>query len=328
MLYRDTCAKHGISLDIAEACAHCENGQSVSSPGTTYESDQMKLSMDVVFVVEEQKCNRDMAGRLNNIIYHMERSMTRLGLSDNLYGLVGYSDGRVSSHTMEGRLFNEASKVGKGLENLRFTSDASGGTPMEAVKYASTLPYRQGVTKIIILLSCSGCGNTNGLQYYNLAMELRHRDITLHVLRENSFKLKNNRIPQAQIYGIDNSQAFIGRANSDETDLYPQIATPSDYCAAVAMRSNGSLFDAIHINRGSLRQQRAFLGSFGHRVAETATGAKCQECSCEQDEHGNAFTVCRPCSSIDVNPMYVTELRKYMMDLNNDVTTFMQAQLF
>ena len=39
----------------------------------------LQSSMDVVFVVEERYCNRDVANKLKDIVYEMEKSLTRAG---------------------------------------------------------------------------------------------------------------------------------------------------------------------------------------------------------------------------------------------------------
>lgn len=56
------------------------------------------------------------------------------------------------SHTMEGQLFNDATKFAMGLENLRFDSTDPYTDPLSAVKFASNLPFRTGVRKIAILV--------------------------------------------------------------------------------------------------------------------------------------------------------------------------------
>lgn len=76
-----------------------------------------------------------------------------LGNRNNRYGLVGYGEDGVDSHTMEGKIFNDADKFAMGLENLKFTND--GGpyiNSLKAISYASILPFRTGVKKTVILV--------------------------------------------------------------------------------------------------------------------------------------------------------------------------------
>jgi len=72
-------------------------------------------------------------------------------MRDNRYSVVGYSDVAVT-HTMEGRVFNHASKVAMGLENLRTNVPDVAVDPLAALATAIDLPFRTGVTKTIILI--------------------------------------------------------------------------------------------------------------------------------------------------------------------------------
>ena len=42
-------------------------------------TQSLQSSMDVVFVVEERQCNRDIASKLKEFVYQMEKSLTGAG---------------------------------------------------------------------------------------------------------------------------------------------------------------------------------------------------------------------------------------------------------
>ena len=123
------------------------------------------------------------------------------GLSNNRYSLVGYAGDSINSHTMEGQIFNDASKFAMGIESLQFVNLGPNTDPLTAVLRASNMPFRTGVSKSIILVSCSPCTEASGYTYTSLNSVLQQRDITLHILRQTGIQLKNNRSPKTRIYG-------------------------------------------------------------------------------------------------------------------------------
>lgn len=82
-------------------------------------------------------------------------------------------------------------------------------------------------------------------------------------------------------------------------DSFENIHIPQDYCAALALHTNGSVFDSSHLVKGSLRHQQDFMQKFGESVNEHMD-SECQVCSCEVDHYGNPQPVCRRC---DMQPV-------------------------
>ena len=85
-------------------------------------------------------------------------------------------------------------------------------------------------------------------------------------------------------------------------DSFSDIELPSDYCTTLAMRTNGSLFDATNSISGNLRSQRHFMRTVGDRVGLSGSQTECQECSCELDETRAPISICRRC---DLQPFYI-----------------------
>ena len=123
------------------------------------------------------------------------------GSSNNRYSLIGFAGDSVTSHTMKGQIFNDASKFAMGVESLKFVNLGPYTDPLSAIMKASNMPFRTGVTKTVVLVSCSPCTETTGYSFTSLNSVLQQRDITLHVLRQTGFQLKNNRSPKTKIYG-------------------------------------------------------------------------------------------------------------------------------
>ncbi|XP_053394173.1 apolipophorins-like [Mercenaria mercenaria] len=330
-LYTETCDRHGVTVTLPNSCVKCQTHDSQeynSEESVRYEqatTKQLQNSMDVVFVVEERQCNRDITAKLKNVIYRLEQSITKSGSSNNQYSLVGYAGSMVDSHTMEGQLFNDATKFAMGLENLRFNNLGPYTDPLSALKYASNLPFRTAVKKTVILVSCSPCSEAKGYSFSKLSSELQTLDISLHVLRQSGFQLKTNRSPKSQIFGVDIDEAYIGQKREDG-DLFSDLDIPQDYCSSLALNSNGSIFDSGHLFVGSVRQQRRFIDSFSDRVQQK--DSSCQICSCELDQSGTPRSVCRRC---DRQPLYYkpfTNVVQKAVEYKNTFSQKIQSLLF
>ena len=101
------------------------------------------------------------------------------------------------------------------------------------------------------------------------------------------------------LIGIDNKNLYTYRQGDD---TFSDIDIPSDYCASLAMKTNGSLFDSTNTLHGAVRHQRHFMQTVGDRIGLSASHSQCQECSCELDVSGAAVSVCRRC---DLQPFYM-----------------------
>jgi len=99
--------------------------------------------------------------------------------------------------------------------------------------------------------------------------------------------------------GVDNDKLIYGRTSGSQKEELNDIHVPNDYCAALALNTNGSVFDSSNLLVGSLRHQKDFMQKFGERVKERSE-SPCQVCSCELDSKNNPRTVCRRC---DMQPV-------------------------
>lgn len=109
--------------------------------------------------------------------------------------------GAQHSHTVDGQLFNSARKFSNGLDSLNMTKPGLIHDAFGAFAKVVEYPFRTGVSKTIILLTCSGCGEYNS-QYARVADLLSDNDITLHVLNDKGFQFSGNRSPRHHtIYG-------------------------------------------------------------------------------------------------------------------------------
>uniref|UniRef100_A0A194ANN9 Putative apolipophorins-like protein isoform X1 n=1 Tax=Pinctada fucata TaxID=50426 RepID=A0A194ANN9_PINFU len=259
---------------------------------TAPEDYEVQSSADTVIIVEEKSCNTLVTKELGDLVYEVENSLMKKGLISNRYGLVGYGKHGPNSYTMEGQLLNEASKFNMGVESLKFSSHFTDA--MQAIMHSINYPFRSGVAKNIILLQCGRCSDTKTLLYHNVKSLLESRDIKLHILRDQEFKV-GNKSPKQKILGIDSARKYVLR-NSRDTAL-DALLTPLDTCTHLALRSNGSIFDSSSLIAKKIRDKKYFLKTVSSRISESAEAHECQVCKCVADETGYATSVCRKCYS-------------------------------
>lgn len=103
---------------------------------------------------------------------------------------------------MEGALFNSRDKLVHVVENFN-TEAGKHDDVMEAVHFAANLPFRAGVAKAIVLITCDlkSCQD-NSIDYLELQDLLFDRDIKLHYLLEHEFATKKGK--SVGIYGKNN----------------------------------------------------------------------------------------------------------------------------
>ncbi|KAL3867960.1 hypothetical protein ACJMK2_040802 [Sinanodonta woodiana] len=314
-LYIQACREKGVTLRLPTQCVTCsDESKKVYQQGETrtYMSNQpdypqTKSSSDIVFIVEDRDCNRKAAAELRNMVWEVDQALLKKGFSENRYGLIGFTAGNYFHHTMEGQLFNVASKFAMGLESLRFENSSQGQmNPVAAVKMASEMPFRNGVFKSLVLLTCAPCSESNSEIYDAVRQVLDDQDISMFVLRQSAFQLLNNRNPTDKIYGLDENNVFTARPSSkiEVDDLLEGIQIPDDQCANLAIDYKGAIFDASHLIDGNRRHQRTFLQLLGEKVSDKAEKPECQICRCELDMYGFANSVCQTCDSDNSEPVH------------------------
>ncbi|KAL3868030.1 hypothetical protein ACJMK2_040869 [Sinanodonta woodiana] len=145
-LYIQACREKGVILRLPTQCVTCsDESKKVYQQGETrtYMSNQpdypqTKSSSDIVFIVEDGDCNRKAAAELRNMVWEVDQALLKKGFSENRYVLIGFTAGNYFHHTMEGQLFNVASKFVMSFESLRCDNSSQGQmNSVAAVKMAS-----------------------------------------------------------------------------------------------------------------------------------------------------------------------------------------------
>ena len=111
--------------------------------------------------------------------------------------MIGFGGQGVESgpqiHTMEGRLFNNRDKMSRVTDS--FSTDSGDHVDvMAAIHFAAMLPFRAGVAKSIVLITCEidSC-EEKSIDYLDLQDVLFERDIRLHYILEHEFVTKKGK---------------------------------------------------------------------------------------------------------------------------------------
>ncbi|XP_076440191.1 uncharacterized protein LOC143279842 [Babylonia areolata] len=301
--YRYMCGRLGIKIGTPAECVSCQlPGMTVLGAGDEQlvegqDEDDGLRSADVVFVVEESACNAWAQQSLASIATQLSQAMTTQGLKANRFGLVSYSGNGSQDlqlvHTIEGQVFGQPDNFLKATENLRLTYTSRPGNAEAALRKAVQYPFRVGVAKLLVLLPCSSC--TDNL--FAVGQVLTSHGFKLHVL--NSQDLSVTTSPNSspvRVFGVDSKQAYTQRsAARRQKEIFQALDKPRGACARVAFSTNGSVFDAGHMQARN-RIQKEFLKAFASQGAVSAVPPKCEICSCHDDGSGRGHTVCRSCN--------------------------------
>lgn len=297
--YLHQCRQQGVYLPPPKECVQCvaPNAESFEAGETiriSPRSDDYQpiSSADTIFIVEEKPCNKETTKHLGSLVYEVEQELTKAGISNNKYGLIGFNKKGSHSHTMDGQLLNDATNFVKGVESLTFTSYKT--DTLDAILQAANYPFRAGVVKNIILLQCGGCSDLKTIQYQQVRHTLQARNIQFHILRDQEFML-GNKIPKQKILGMDRTRKYVLQNSNDKS--LENMGYSVDTCSHLALLSNGSIFDSSSLSLKKVRHQKMAIDTISNRIAKSSLPSQCQVCTCEADETGAAKSVCRSCYS-------------------------------
>jgi len=342
-MYVHVCKKEEVEVHMPKHCIRCEK------PGFGYyeAGESMNIgseipapqSADIVFVVEEKPCNQEVVEHITNMAIKMElMSLRNKGLRNNQFGLIGFGGTGVHdaahTHTVDGQLFNDARKFQEAAKSLVFSSEGVRGRAMDAIQVAAQYPFRTGVAKSIVLVTCDTCAKSS-VSMRQLEDTLRMRGITLHVLREHQIQVENleGTTPSSSfLFGVDSETAYTSDHVSDQQlngdrDLFDRVISPDDSCSVLAHKTGGTFFDMGRLTGGRVSVQKRFIDVFVRRVAKSATPSPCQTCRCEQDELGVAMSVCTPCPTTPEPVIIVPVSEQEEVQLNSDLQTQISADV-
>ncbi|XP_074640262.1 uncharacterized protein LOC141898317 isoform X2 [Tubulanus polymorphus] len=298
LIYVKDCAAQKVKLRSPPFCHKClsKTGQLINEGQTVTMSDILVRSADVIFVVEEKPCNKEIASKLPVILQQIETALEHKGMTNNMYGLVGYGGVNLHDvaqfHTIDGRLLVPVNHFKTAVTGALKLEKAGKSTDLvSAVKKALELPLRGTSSKILVALTCSstaGICRTSSANIPEVERMLKKRRIELHLVKEASLSAK---LKALNAIGYERH----GYYTANSADLSVAKISIDDKCEQIALDTHGSVFSSQRFVEGRLESQTRVAEVFGQYVAKINLPDQCQKCTCERYS-GIMTTVCHPCS--------------------------------
>merc|ERR1712180_431412 len=273
----------GIMLEAPAHCMSCVSSAGAEiSVGMTEKVTPAPAGADTVVVFEENICNKNKRKDLLGLISNIEKALKTEGLKHNLFGLTAFGGPGVHNaphfHTIEGDLMNTGRKFVRGVRAMEFLEETPVNNVEAAIAFAAAnYPWRTGVVRNIIVVSCSSC-QTTLTPASDLGATLTATNVHVHMLR-------------------DLELAFRGGKRAANAALLAQLAVPKETCIPMIMETEGSFFTINSFTSGRVREQKKLISVVSRRVASTSVPASCQICECKVTSpyHMKASNVCKPC---------------------------------
>merc|ERR1719187_561742 len=282
----------GIMIEAPAQCMTCEK----TTGGEMLAGEMERVTkavegVDTVVVVEENICNKNKRKDLLGLISSLQKAYKAEGLKNNLFGLAAFGGPGVHNdphfHTIEGEIMNTDRKFVRGVRALEF-EDA---TPLNFVEgaiafAAKNYPWRAGVKRNIIVVSCSACSKDRiPSAVLDLSAVLTETKVHVHMLRDLELSFRGGK-RAANVLGFDRTGVFTTKDTSTKTlagdpALLAQLAVPKETCIPALMEAEGSFFTINSFTNGRVRDQKKFIDVVTRRVAATSVPATCQICECK-----------------------------------------------
>uniref|UniRef100_A0A1B6I431 Vitellogenin domain-containing protein n=1 Tax=Homalodisca liturata TaxID=320908 RepID=A0A1B6I431_9HEMI len=297
IMYVQECLANNIPLRTPNICVRCPlQGNGYMQEGDfTQLKENIPQSSDIVFIIEANKCNdfkthKSIMPTIAGAIY---KELTDLNMFNNRFAVVVYGGDDVfdEPHNL---IYNDEVFISyKHVAQLLTHIPIGNGNPdtFKAIRFASKLNFRPGVSKTFILIPCSSCDNNGTFDYSALHQVLIERDIKVHILMNVDFgleKVRSNRI----LYGVDSKTAYTKndfKVLKGDRDLRRQVKLSKHlpgYCALLALESNGTVFSTKKLENVNQNAAKKFITVFAKRLASSARPSDCQNCECTADENG------------------------------------------
>lgn len=196
--YVSECRFAGLDLFVPPQCVRCEleDGKVIGSGEIkTFQNDAPR-SADVVFIVDQKPCLN--GTRLSHLPAAIDAALRERGIQQNRFAVVSYG-GRGNEVFQKphirtadgGQIWSHRKGIQLALEDLKL-ADQQSTTSSDihaALRYAVNLPYRVGVSKQFVLVSCSG-SECLASSYADTLTLLIENDIKLHLLQPRDIIVK------------------------------------------------------------------------------------------------------------------------------------------
>nr|KAI8754502.1 apolipophorins-like isoform X1 [Biomphalaria glabrata] len=285
--YRFLCQDQGANIDALSDYVPCSDESPLLIEGT----DALYQSADVLFLVEDNSCNKWANPSLAAIVTELNKVLNIAGKKTNSFGMISYGGvlNEPVVRTINGQHFGEASYFLRALETLRFSTNETQGDLIDAINLAMEYPFRTGVAKILVAVPCSTCDFTF-LQGKMLTSNLISKGFSVHVLRKQPDEQNTMRRPKISVYGLDNSKFF---TSAGEEPLTIPFSNYLASCDALALQTSGAVFNNGFM-LASPRGQQNFIKALTQRIGLNAKLPDCQTCECSSETGRFQCQLCYP----------------------------------
>nr|CAB3262975.1 uncharacterized protein LOC100186072 [Phallusia mammillata] len=280
-LYR--CKLAGAPLTMPDHCVMCSDVHGHEFSAARSRSAEI-TGVDLVFVVQESACMQRTSKAMRKFIKRLSSEMNSEGLRDSRFYMVGYGgiEGSTAPHTytFSKEPFTTRKKsLYKKFRRMQLAEESDSPDALEAISYATKLPFRAGAKPIIVLMSCDECSSETRVSFGNVESQLKNKRIGFHHLPHHAITAGSK-----SMFGYDRRTAF-SKHNLDSSVIKPSKA---DSCVPLATVTGGSVWDSNQLSDSTFQSR---LGNYLARSAQSGTTVTC---TCQMNEDGIASPVCTP----------------------------------
>ncbi|XP_037093009.1 apolipophorins-like [Pollicipes pollicipes] len=321
--YVTECASNGVDIWMPPSCVRCEleDGHVLQAAETKlYRLNAPRLA-DVVIVVEMKSCQRGRSFR--RTIRSIDDFLRRRGMSQSRFAIIGYGGNDIYRlphiKTIKGEIWGTSHTTGRALDHLVRNLSGDSDDPSEvfsAIREACMLPFRGGVSKQIVVFSCSACPYREQEFPFTLKV-LNLMDVKLSLVADTAFHLKKaSRQYDSSVVAVGASLAYTTKdlqssRRAGDSRLHPYVLIPKDLCSPLAIETNGTVFDGR-------RWSKPMRDLVAEVVAGAAEPSPCQECDCFADRDGVGKLECRTCISRTLQGL-LSDFEPDLSDMENTV---------
>ncbi|XP_022243893.1 uncharacterized protein LOC106460939 [Limulus polyphemus] len=301
---------------IHPSTVQCEtyDGTTLLEGETTVIRNMSLKVADIVFIIEEKACNKDVIPMLDKLARGVDKSYREKGYTDVRYTVVGFGADGVHGvphlHTSDGEVFTSIRSIDSAITSLTIGDGPS--NIFHAIRFATGLPFHVGSTKTFVLAKCSTCESEDEKGDYGEILQiLLDNEITLHLLMDHEFQMKSAIKSKTanRLLGLDTEYAYTLKDAKDkilkgDKAVRSQVKIPKDHCVPLAWESKGTFFSTDKLTK-NVRKAKKFIDVITRRMAMTAEHPQCQTCRCIATEDGVGKMVCQACVS---NPVIVKDI--------------------
>jgi hypothetical protein len=215
--------------------------------------------------------------------------------------------------TISSRIFSSAAQVEFAFDRLTSTgtNDDYSSNVFSALLYAARLPFRPGVSKTLVLVTCDNSGKNDGSFYGEAMTLLVESGITLHHLTPTKMILGGKRswfskklhkaaskisAGKRAVIGYDKKVVFTADGQIDEL-LRKQLLDPKNYLSTLAIESGpGTVFDLQKLEQGIRSSKKEVAVMISQQIVRTGGHPpECQVCDCLVNKDGRGSLQCSVC---------------------------------